>query len=143
MSAVLPLRRLLGSAFPALSKYEAILLEVELFTRICDELKEFFIGSEKRSVNIYYISAEGIAMEARLVRSLMSDILATDEYNLKGIACYTDTHEDVVLDIFAGINANPTATFFRRLVDLHRSVRRELYEMIVKKIFQQTEPESA
>jgi len=139
MSAVIPLRRLMGSAVPALSKYEAILLEVELFARICDELKTFFIGSKKICLDIYRIAGEGIAMEVRLVKSMINDILSTGEYSLQGIACYTGTHEDVVEDIFTGINTSPTVLFFRRLVDLHRMVRQELYEMVMQKIMSPTE----
>lgn len=134
MSAVIPLRCLMGSAAPKLSKYETILLEVELFARICDELKAFFMGSKIICLDIYRTAGEGVAMEVRLVKSIINDILSTGEYNLQGIACYTGTHEDIVEDIFTGMNNSPTAVFFRRLVDLHRTVRRELYEMIMQKI---------
>ena len=42
MSAAEPLRYLLGVNYSTLSKPEIYLLEAELFTRICDELKYIF-----------------------------------------------------------------------------------------------------
>ena len=73
-------------------------------------------------------------LEANFVRLIIKDILATEEYNLKGIAYYTDTHEDVVQEVIDGRNTNPSATLLRRSIDLHRLVRRDLYHSIVKKI---------
>jgi hypothetical protein len=33
-----------------------------------------------------------------------------------------------------GRNVRPSAIFLRKLIDLHRSVRRELYQKIIKKV---------
>ena len=47
---------------------------------------------------------------------------------------YTDTHEDVIQEVIDGRNANPSAALLRKSIDIHRSVRRELYDSILKKI---------
>ena len=73
-------------------------------------------------------------LEANLACFILKDILSTEEYNLSGIACYTNTHEDVIHEVIEGRNINPSATLFRRCIDLHRSVRRDLYQSIMKKI---------
>ena len=73
-------------------------------------------------------------LEAKFIRLIIQTILSTDEYTLEGIANYTNTHEEVVHEIFCGQNPNPSAIFLRKLIELHRTVRRDLYQEITKKI---------
>ncbi len=119
-----------------LSSEENLILEVELYTRICDKLKEFFIGQHKVYFRLMKCTAEveDAMMEARFARCVINDILSTEEYTLPGIACYTQTPEEVVYDVAMGINTTPTAIFLRKIIELHRSIRRELYHEIIKKI---------
>lgn len=139
MSAVEPLWRLIGVNISNLTKEENILLEVELFIRICDELKESFREQQRNYFHLmkFTIEKENIMLEAKLVQLIINDILSTNEYSLQGIACYTDTFEDVIEEVMTGRNTNPSAVFLRRLIDLHRSVRRDLYHLIMKKITSQ------
>ena len=65
---------------------------------------------------------------------MINDILLSEEYTLPGIACYTQMPEDVVNDIATGLNTNPSVKFIRRIIELHRIVRRDLYAQIMKKI---------
>ena len=136
MSAMEPLYRLIEINTSMLTKEENILLEAELFTRICEELKEIFRKQHRDYFRLmkFTIEKENIVLEAKFVQLIIKDILSTDEYNLKGIAYYTDTHEDVVEEVVTGRNRNTSATFLRRLIELHRSVRRDLYDIIIKKI---------
>jgi hypothetical protein len=60
--------------------------------------------------------------------------LSTEEYNLTGIASYTRTPEEIVIAIASGNITNPTMTFFRNIIELHRSVRKDLYKAIMQKI---------
>ena len=119
-----------------LSKEENLILEVELYTRICEMLKEVFRGQYKVYFRLMKCTAEveDVMMEARFARCVINDILSTEEYTLPGIACYTQTPEDVVYDVAMGLNTNPTAIFLRKIIELHRSIRRELYREIIKKI---------
>jgi len=73
-------------------------------------------------------------LETNLVRLMITDIIETGDYTPQGIALYSDTHEDVVNEIIAGINTKPLATFLWKIIELHRGVRRELYNTIGKKI---------
>jgi len=77
---------------------------------------------------------EDAMMEAKFARCVINDILSTEEYTLSGIACYTHTPEEVVYDVAIGVNTSPTAIFVRKIIELHRSIRRELYQEIIKKI---------
>lgn len=140
MSAMEPLCRLIGAKTSMLTKEENILLEAELFTRICEELKEIFREQHRDYFRLmkFTIEKEKAMLEAKFVRLIIKDILSTDEYNLKGIAYYTDTYEDVVEEVVTGRNTSPSATFLQRLIDLHRSVRRDLYDIIIKKILRNT-----
>lgn len=58
----------------------------------------------------------------------------TNEYSLEGIALYADIHQDVIQEAYAGLNLHPSAALLRKTIELHRTVRRELYQDIMKKI---------
>lgn len=136
MAALESLSYLMGIDTHTLRHKEKILFEAELFTHICEELKEEF---RKKHKDYFYSikfanEKENLMLEARLVQDVIQDILSTDEYNLKGIAYYTDSFEEVVEEFATGINTNPSAIFLRKLILLHLSVRRELYNYIKKKL---------
>lgn len=119
-----------------LSREEIILLEAELFARICDELKEAFRKQYKDYFRLmkFTMEKESAMLDSMFVHLVIKDILSTDEYNLKGIAYYTDIHEDVIQEVVDGRNTNPSATLLRRSIELHRLVRRDLYRAIMRKI---------
>lgn len=136
MPAMEPLSRYFSCPTHALTKEEKMLLEAELFVRICAELKEHFRKAYLDYFRLlkFTIEKEELMLENKLAQLIIKDILSSDEYNLKGIAFYTDTHTEVIEEVLTGRNKNPSSVFLRRLVDLHRSVRRDLYELIIKKI---------
>ena len=72
-------------------------------------------------------------LESNFTRLIINDILSTEDYNLQGISMYTNTHIDVIREIVAGRTA-PSISLFKRIIDLHWSVRRGLYDGIIKKI---------
>ncbi len=117
------------------SKEENFLLEAELFIGICTELKEIFRKQESNYFNLMKFSREeeDTMLDAKFVRLIINDILSTNEYNLQGIACYAKTYLEVVEEIIIGRNTNPSAALLQRLIELHQSVRRELYNKIIKK----------
>lgn len=136
MPAIEPLCRLMGINPINLTREENILLEIELFARICEELKEVFREQNKKYFQLmkFTIEKENIMLETKFVRSIIQDILSTYQYNLQGIAHYTDTHEDIIQEVYTGQNQNPSSTLLRKIIELHRTVRHDLYFQITKKI---------
>lgn len=136
MSAMEPLCSLIGINPSKLTKEEVFILEAVLFANICKELKEFFREQNKDYFRLmkFNIEMENVMLESKFVRLIIQDILSTEEYNLRGIACYTDTHEDVVNEVFVGRNTNPSGVLLQRVIELHRTVRRDLYDTIIKKL---------
>lgn len=137
MSAIQSWRDLLGASVIKISREESLLFEVEFFSIVCKEIKEKFRKeySEYFRIMKFTREMEDAMLENEFLRLIIHDILTTGEYTLKGIANYTNTHEEVVQEVIYGLNLNPSANFFQRLIELHRSVRRELYQIILKKIF--------
>lgn len=119
-----------------LSKHESMLLEADIFTRICEELKEII----KRENRDYFLllkidNEKGRCMiEADFIRCIIKDILSSEEYTLSGIACYTDTPEDIIYDVAIGSNTTPSLYLSQKIINLHRAVRPKLYSSIVDKI---------
>lgn len=137
MPAIEPLCKLIGKLNPGcFTKEENILLEAELLIRICEELKEYFRIKHKEYFRLlkFTMEMENEMLEKNFICLLIKDILSTEEYTLEGIASYVDTHEDILVEVVTGKNTDPSASLFRRSIELHRAVRGELYQMIVKKI---------
>ena len=67
---------------------------------------------------------------------VIEDILLTEEYSLAGIANYTHVPEDVIRDLVSGINKTPSSFVWRKLVELHSTIRRDLYRDLINKIMQ-------
>ena len=126
----------MGVSTCKLSKEEIFILEAELFTCICEELKEFFRNHHRDYFRLmkFTIEQENAMLEINFIRLIMKDIVSSEEYTLEGIARYTDIHEDIVQEVFTGRNINPSAKLLRRIIELHRSIRRDLYNAIMKKI---------
>jgi len=136
MSAIEPLCCLLGINPQNLSKAEHTFLEAEFFYDLCEQLKEIFRKKHREFFRLMKltIQSEEIMLEENFIRLLINDTLYSKEYTLEGIARYTNTHEDVIHEIVAGNNSNPSAMLLRKLIELHRLVRRELYEELMKNI---------
>lgn len=136
MPAIEPLCRLIGINPSKLIKEENFLLEAELFVSICEELKQVFRKQQEEYLSLMKLTTEkeNKMLDAKFVHLIIQDILSTKEYNLKGIAHYTDTHEEVIQEIYIGQNINPSVVLFRKIIELHRMVRRDLYLQIIKKI---------
>lgn len=118
------------------SKEENLLLEIELFYRLCNQLKEFFSTQFKEYFQLIKMNAEmeSVIMEANFMRCIINDILLSEAYTLSGIALYTQTPEDLIYEVAAGCNTRPSFYLSRRIIELHRSARPELYKAIMLKI---------
>lgn len=127
---------LLGVGKGVLSKQESILFEAEIFTQICEELKEIIKIQNKDYFRTLKITSEkeNTMIESNFIRCIVNDIISTEEYTLLGIACYTNTPEEVILEVATGQNTAPTFSLSQKIINLHRSVRPQLYATIANKI---------
>lgn len=136
MSALQPLFALMNVKPCKLTREERLILEAELFARICDELKENY---RERFRNYFCLMKFTTEMENKMldesfISLIINDILSTNEYTLQGIARYANIHPDVVEELASGFNNDPTARCLRKAIELHRSVRKELYQGVMKKV---------
>lgn len=136
MSALEPLSNLIGIKISNLSETEVLYIEGGLLIAICYEIKEMFRNRYKDYFRLmkYNIEMENAMLDDNYVRFIINDIISTNEYTLAGIAYYTQTPEDVVYDLASGSNTRPSAIFLQKIIELHRNVKRDLYDEIFKKI---------
>lgn len=136
MSAPEPLSQLIGINPAKLSQGENILLEIELFSRIYEELKEVFRHQYREYFHFMKLNKEmeNTMLESKLIRFIIQDILSSKEYTIEGIACYAATHADIIYEAYMELNQQPSAALLRKIIELHRTVRRDLYQKITKKI---------
>ena len=123
------LQGVIGIEVRKLSKKENVVLEAELFIRVCDIIKEIF-----RKKNKYYFGVakfnnkmENAMLDANFLRYMIHDILGSEEYSLEGIAYYTETPEEVICDVLSGRNTNPSLPLSWKIIGMHRTVRATLY----------------
>ena len=57
-----------------------------------------------------------------------------EAYSLQGIACYANVPEEIIYEVASGCNTNPSLTLSRKIIDLHRQVRGDWYDDIIKRI---------
>jgi hypothetical protein len=136
MPALEMLSRLMNNEPLKLSREENLILEAELFARICENLKENIKIENKAYFKILKLNMvkENDMLDKDLIRCVVNDILSTNEYTVSGVACYTNTHEDVIFEIASGTISSPSVTIFRKIIELHRSVRKDLYQSIMNKV---------
>src|SRR5690242_21207102 len=136
MSAIPSWCSIMGICTKNLTKVEALLLEGELFTQVCHELKEIQKTKYQEYFQLINLTKEkeNQMLEENFLCFIMNDILATKEYDPKGIATYTDTPIDVIQACVAGYHSRPSAILLQRGIELHRLVKSELYLAIIQKI---------
>ena len=85
MSAIEPLCHLMGMTTSMFTREENVLLELELFSRVCEELKEIFKDQHRNFFCLMKFSSEKgeHMLETRFIQLIINDILSTEEYNLK------------------------------------------------------------
>jgi hypothetical protein len=120
-----------------LSTAERIILEAKCLTIIYYEFQSMIADRYK---NYLRLVKPANYMEKQMqggdfLRELIVDILSTEEYSMAGIARFAHVSEDVLIDIASGLNRHPTFDLSRKIIEIHASVRRDLYDSIVKKAF--------
>src|SRR5579872_7083828 len=128
MSAVEYLCKIIDINPHTLSKEELTLLEAELFFHLCEGLSNLF----KKRYKSYFkllkpnIEREQAMIDAHFLRFIISDILSTETYTLIGIAFYAQVSEEIIYELVSGQNTDPSLSLARRIIELHRAVRKEL-----------------
>lgn len=138
MSAVQELCCLYGVNPKQLSKIENALLEASLFTYICDGLNEIYRCNNKDFFRLckFTKEMENKMLEENFMRCVINDIISTEEYTLDGIAHYSGTSEDVIEEVATGINVSPSLSLERKIIELHRAIRPDIYRVILNKVTQ-------
>ena len=133
MSAMEPLCLLAGIDPKKLSKERKLLLEAEFYARIYKKLEDKFRKQYKNYFGLlkFTLHRENITLEENFARSFIQHMLSSGDYTLQGIARYTDTPEDTLLEIVAGRNLYPSAFFMRKLIELDRVTRKDFYHAMV------------
>lgn len=108
-------------------KTRNLLLASGLFSTLCSELEKVF---KPMFVEAYQ---NDFSFGTTLISSLLKDILLSEHYNLSGISYYTQIPKDVLIDIITYSNSNPSFELSIRIIDLHMSVRKDLYKNILNK----------
>lgn len=136
MPAIQSLFSFIGINPKLFSKEELLIIEADLLAHVYNQVKELFRDQQKEYFKLmkFTTEMENTMLDANYPRFIINDILLTEEYTLAGIACYTQTPEDIIYEIATGCNTRPCAIFLQKLIELHRSVRYELYQSIIKKI---------
>jgi hypothetical protein len=141
MPALEPFCQLLGIDFKKFSKNENILIEIDIFFRLQDKLKIYFNETSEtffKFIN-YGTEIQNMMREDNLIKAIISDILSTGDYTIIGISNYTNIHLDIVSDLACGLNTKPLTIYSRKIIELHRKVRPELYYSLAKKIISEYE----
>lgn len=127
--------RLVNINLITFTKEESMFLEIEFFTLIVEELKNLYMHQHKDYFRLLKFTqeTESSMIEDHFIRYIINDILSTEEYSLAGIAYYTQTPEEIIFEIAAGLQGCLSPSLLRKIIELHRMVRSELYQAIFKK----------
>lgn len=136
MPAMEPLHNLFNINSRSLNKGEEILLETELLRLIYEKLFSLFQLHLKPYCRImkYDKDKEQKMIDENIMRLIINDIVTSNEYSLQGIACYTETPEDIIYEIASGANKSPSLQISQKIISLHRTVRSKLYDHLLKQI---------
>jgi hypothetical protein len=118
------------------TKEENLFLEAELYSRVSHEIEKAYQSQYKEYFHLLNLNVEweDTMMELNFIRSLIGDILQSEAYTLSGIAYYTQTPEEVIEDLFIGYKMSPLIGLPRKLIELHKSIKPEIYQNIIKKM---------
>lgn len=135
MPALEPFCHLVNIKPTTLTKEEGMLLEIELFSSVLDELKMLYTHQHKDYFRLLKFTQEmeSSMIENHFIRYIINDILSTEEYSLAGIAYYTQTPEEVIFEIATGLQDYLSLSLSQKIIELHRLVRNELYQGILQK----------
>ena len=138
MPAIEPLCQSVGIDANQLSRVELCVLEAELQVCVYEELKEIHRASHKAYFRLMKlnIEMENKMLEEGFLKHVIIDIIQSGEYSIGGIAYYTQSSQEVISDIASGRIVDPSLPLSQKIINLHRSVRPDLYRKIIQKILE-------
>lgn len=111
---------------------EKLFLEVIIYQWVYREIvKECTVDD---TLQKYILEEKGCMIDGYIIRKLVNDLIINREYSIEGLAHYTGFPEDVIYDISAGLNNDPTITLSNKIIELHFIARREFYMKFLEKI---------
>jgi hypothetical protein len=117
-----------------LSKEENLLLEAILTCTFCDELTQFY----QKMMPTYFIKKhqekDDKMVHSNVINLILQDLLRSNDYTITGVATYSNVPEEVIYDIAIGNNNNPSLEVSRKIIELHRNARVDLYQKVMQKI---------
>jgi len=136
MPTIQPISQLVKIRPQELTNEENMLLEIELFSWMLDEIEKAFTDKTHTETELVNFSdeTENTMIDVNIIKYLINDILESDEYSIAGIAYYTRIPEDIIYEIAAGINDYISLGFSQRIIELHRFVRNDAYQDILNKL---------
>ncbi|OGT35226.1 MAG: hypothetical protein A3F11_02150 [Gammaproteobacteria bacterium RIFCSPHIGHO2_12_FULL_37_14] len=139
MRIMQPLCRLANIKINKFSKDEIFILELFLTYHTYNAIKEFFKEQYKFYFHLIKVNKNmgDIMLESNLVRLIINDILSTGEYTLSGIAYDTHIPSEIIYDISAGINTDPSLSVSRKIMQTHQYVRSDFYRKILNRIIEE------
>lgn len=117
-----------------LSKEENLLLETILICALCDELSEMYQDRVANNFIKKYQEKDSMMVHGNVINLILQDLIKSNEYTITGVATYSNVPEDVIYDIAIGNNNNPSLEVSRKIVELHRVARADLYQRVMQKI---------
>ncbi len=113
---------------------ERCFLEIKLLIHFYEGLLELFNNRYNDYLKLIQSNYERNWTSIKFMQELIKDILATEEYTLSGIAEYSNIPEEVLYDVAAGVNDNPSFDISRKLFQLHMTLRPDIYKNILQKV---------
>lgn len=132
MAKIEYLHRLAGIDSSWLAKDELLLLEAVMLDSLCGELTQQYQAYFNHNKENNQEMANMI--NDHFVYLITHDLISSNEYTIEGIASYSNIPEEVITDIILGTNNNPSIEVSRKLIELHRLARPDLYKKIIHKI---------
>jgi len=120
----------------SLTKQENSILEAELFIYFFEQVKNIFRRQYKEYFQLIKLNIvkEEKMLNEKFIWYVINDIISTGEYNLAGIAYYTNTPEEIIKDIYFKESIIPSFILCRKILEIHKIVKPKLYMGLAKKV---------
>ena len=117
-----------------LSKEENLLVEAALVSGLCDELVQIYQVTLLANSKKCYEQKENEMTYGNIINLILQDLIKSNDYTIAGVAAYSNLPEEVIYDIAIGNNNNPSLDVSRKIIELHKSARFDLYQKVMQKI---------
>lgn len=117
-----------------LSKEENLLIEAVLLCGLCDELTQIYQVSFPVSLVKNKKEKTTMLVHGNIINLILLDLIKSNDYTISGVAVYANVPEEVIYDIAIGNNRNPSLEVSRKIIELHKTARVDLYQKVMQKI---------